>query len=369
MPDQVAVTAFAELLNSRQPLLDVRAPSEFLRGAFPGAQNIPLLDDHERKAVGICYKKAGQKAAIALGQKLVSGEKKQLRLQQWKKFAAENPEASLYCFRGGLRSKTVQQWLSDEGINISIIEGGYKALRRFCIATIEKFSSIDNFIVIGGKTGSAKTHLINEIDFAIDLEGRANHRGSAFGRRIQTQPNQIDFENQLAVDFLRQEFKLANKIFIEDESRAIGSLSVPSTLHERMRHSPIAIIEESFPSRVNTILNDYIFSNFNDFKHKQAASAEKEFADFLLGALSRIRRRLGDEAYSAIHDIMKNALTAQDAEESASLHRAWIENLLKLYYDPMYEYQLAKKSHRIVFRGSKTEFHQWAKSINHPKQQ
>jgi tRNA 2-selenouridine synthase SelU len=38
------------------PLLDVRAPVEFDRGAFPHSQNIPILDDPQREAIGTCYK-------------------------------------------------------------------------------------------------------------------------------------------------------------------------------------------------------------------------------------------------------------------------------------------------------------------------
>lgn len=368
MPDRIPVSAFADILRNKQPLLDVRAPGEFLRGALPSAQNIPLLNDDERKAIGTRYKEAGQEAAITLGNELVSGENKERRLQQWTSFATENPTAYLYCFRGGLRSRTVQQWLSTEGIDISVIEGGYKALRRFCLNTIEKFSKAEELIVVGGKTGSAKTHLIHEISNSIDLEGRAKHRGSAFGRRIQSQPNQINFENQLAVDILQLDPNRANKTFIEDESRAIGSLSVPITLHAQMSNSPLAIIEESFSSRVTTIVNDYIISNFEEFKRKRPESAEEEFAEFLLSALSRIKRRLGDDSYTSIKDLMERALLTQDTQESTELHCAWISNLLKHYYDPMYEYQLAKKSHRIVFRGSKSEFLSWAERINQSKQ-
>jgi len=190
------------------------------------------------------------------------------------------------------------------------------------------------------------------------------HRGSAFGRRITEQPTQINFENQLAVDLLHANRLKTNKIFIEDESRAIGSLSVPDVLHEQMRQSPLAIIEEEFESRVSTILNDYIFSNFNDFIARQPATAKDKFSEFLLSALVRIKRRLGEEPYIAIRKLMEQGLEQNNLETSTELHNAWISKLLKDYYDPMYEYQLAKKSHRIVFRGNKTEFIAWESHIN-----
>ena len=367
MPDQLAVTAFADLLENDHPLLDVRAPTEFQRGSFPCAHNIPLLEDSERKAVGIRYKEAGQEIAIALGEKLVSGESRTNRIEKWIEFINSNPYAAIYCFRGGLRSKTVQTWLADEGIRIPLIQGGYKALRRFCLITIDQASKQEKFIVIGGKTGSAKTHLLKQLNFSIDLEGNANHRGSAFGRRSLEQPNQVNFENNLAVNLIKLKFKIASKIFIEDESRAIGSLSVPLVIHRQMSVSPLAIIEEPIESRINTILNDYIFSNYQEYKAHDSKRFEALFTDSLLSALIRIKRRLGNDRYTEISQLMKDALVSDNLNNSAAIHREWIGKLLNAYYDPMYEYQLEKKSHRIVFRGDKVEFLNWARNIDRPK--
>ncbi|NKB31816.1 MAG: tRNA 2-selenouridine(34) synthase MnmH [Pseudomonadales bacterium] len=364
MPDQIAVTAFAELFKQNLPLLDVRAPTEFSRGAFPLARNIPLLDDAERKAVGIRYKEAGQAAAIALGEELVSGDIRDQRLQLWSEFINTNPSAAIYCFRGGLRSTTVQNWLHSEGIKVATVTGGYKELRRFCINTLERISQQQKYIVIGGKTGCAKTHLLQQLSNAIDLEGNANHRGSAFGRRTSEQPNQINFENQLAIDAIKLDYDQANKIFIEDESKAIGSLSVPSTMHLQMSSSPLAIIEEPFDCRVDTILNDYIFSNYHEYKSMAPERYTELFAESLLASLMRIRRRLGEEHFADIKKIMEGALAESNLEQSTELHRSWISKLLKDYYDPMYDYQLGKKSHRIVFRGNKTEFLSWVKGID-----
>ena len=43
------------LFLEQTPLLDVRAPVEFAKGAFPAASNLPLLDDLQREQVGIRY--------------------------------------------------------------------------------------------------------------------------------------------------------------------------------------------------------------------------------------------------------------------------------------------------------------------------
>ncbi len=37
-------------------LVDVRTPSEFAQGHWPGAINIPLFDDEQRAIVGRAYK-------------------------------------------------------------------------------------------------------------------------------------------------------------------------------------------------------------------------------------------------------------------------------------------------------------------------
>lgn len=113
---------YRQIFLSGLPLMDARAPVEFHKGAFPGAVNLPLMNDIERQKVGTCYKVHGQQAAIELGHKLVCGAIKEERIAAWAAFARANPEGYLYCFRGGLRSQITQQWLREEaGIELSLI--------------------------------------------------------------------------------------------------------------------------------------------------------------------------------------------------------------------------------------------------------
>ena len=122
---------YRALFLADSPLMDMRAPAEFSHGAFPGAVSLPLMTDEERAQVGLCYKQQGQAAAIELGLQLVAGQLREERMAQWVEFAHEHPGGYLYCFRGGLRSQTVQQWLRDQGIDYPLVKGGYKAMRRF----------------------------------------------------------------------------------------------------------------------------------------------------------------------------------------------------------------------------------------------
>lgn len=362
--DPADSAALSRLFSSDTPLLDVRAPVEFARGAFPTAHNLPLLDDEERHQIGQRYKQAGQDAAIALGNQLVSGAKKEQRLQAWAEYLRQYPDAMLYCFRGGLRSRTVQQWLHEIGIEVVRLEGGYKKMRRFLIDSLERNAAQHSLIMIAGKTGSGKTHLLDEVTYSLDLEGRANHRGSAFGRRLGGQPSQIDFENQLAIDFLKLNIENPPHVFVEDESRAVGSLSVPLTLFDRMRGAPLAVIEQPLQARIGVILNDYILANYRDFEKHYPEDHFPRFADYLRQALGRIRRRLGDDNFAAIESALEEALNAHETQADTSGHENWIRPLLTQYYDPMYDYQLSKKLQRLVFRGDQDEFLSWAKHLS-----
>ena len=135
------------------PLIDVRAPVEFDAGAFSQASNLPILDDTQREQVGICYSSSGPEAATSLGHDLVSGEDRDIKVAAWLGFLREHPEALLYCFRGGQRSRIACEWLKAEGYEVPRVEGGYKALRRCLLDAIENISPL---IIIAGKTGSGK---------------------------------------------------------------------------------------------------------------------------------------------------------------------------------------------------------------------
>jgi tRNA 2-selenouridine synthase len=363
MTELIKADSFADLLRNRTALLDVRSPVEFQRGALPTATNIPLLTDPQRQRIGTCYRQQGREAAIALGYELVDEIARESLLHQWREFIAQNSSAALYCWRGGLRSSTVQQWLADHGIHIPRIDGGFKALRQFLLETITDLASGENLVIVAGKTGSGKTHFINDLGNSLDLEGLANHRGSAFGKRVVPQPAQIDFENALGVDLLHLDWSDHRRVVLEDESRAIGSLSIPLELHQRMLQSPIAMLEETLQQRIDTIHLDYIQSNYQDFRNSAPEQAEELFAESLTDALFRIRKRLGLERYQRISLILEDALRQQRNGQGIDAHRNWIEELLTDYYDPMYEYQLQKKSSRIVFRGNREETRRWIQSV------
>ncbi|MEZ5491876.1 MAG: tRNA 2-selenouridine(34) synthase MnmH [Gammaproteobacteria bacterium] len=363
MPDILPAEAFQQLLVNATPLIDTRAPIEFSRGSFPSAVNLPLLDDSERDLVGKKYRAAGQAAAIELGEQLISGPLREQRLNQWIQFVSEHPDAVIFCFRGGLRSQTAQNWLADAGYSVPRVAGGYKAMRQFLTETTNRVSHTRELLVVGGKTGCAKTDLVNRIAAGVDLEGLANHRGSAFGRRIDPQPTQINFENQLAIRFLQLPFSDYERLVVEDEGHAIGSLSVPVELFLRMRQAPLAVVEEPLAFRVQTVLHAYVNVNYSDFLAADPPTAADSFSAYLHSSLQRIRRRLGADLYQEIEADLDEALRTHLQHQDSEAHKVWIEKLLRHYYDPMYDYQMQKKLHRLAFRGNSEEFLHWVSRL------
>lgn len=343
---------YRELFLNDAPMMDARAPVEFSKGAFPGVVNLPLMDDIERQKVGTCYKQHGQQAAIELGHRLVSGAVKAERIQAWAEFARSNPHGYIYCFRGGLRSQLVQQWLRTEaGIEYPRVTGGYKAMRHFLLEVIEKASVQDDFVLVGGMTGTGKTEVLARLDDSVDLEGIANHRGSSFGKRATPQPEQIDFENMLAVRLLKMQAAGAKQFVLEDEARLVGRCSIPLPLFQGMQQYPLVWLEDSIEGRVDRILKDYVIELCAEFIAEQGDHGFAAFSERLQQSLVNISKRLGGELYKRLAAIMDQALAEQASTGGVDLHREWIEALLKQYYDPMYAYQRESKASRIEFAG------------------
>jgi len=335
-----SVTDYRHVLCERTPLIDLRAPAEFARGAFPYAVNLPLLDDAERAAVGTRYRERGQAAAIELGESLVAGATRAGRVEAWRRFVARHPSTHLYCWRGGLRSRIAQQWLAECGVEVPRIDGGYRALRRTCIEAIDAFALSQRSIVIGGRTGSGKTALLKTFVGAVDLEALANHRGSAFGAMHTAQPAPIAFENTLGIELLRRP---SGPVLLEDESRTIGRLAVPESLHGAMQRAPLIVLEVSRRERAAHIHDEYVAEPL------RRGIAARELQQRFCAATDRIRRRLGGVRHLAVRRAIDAAFA--DAPSNRDRHIEWIELLLEWYYDPMYDYQLEGKRARIVERG------------------
>ena len=161
------------------PLLDVRSPGEYAHAHIPGALSLPLFSDDERAKVGTLYKNQGKVASVQKGLEFVGP-----KLKGFTKFALKlgSEELLMHCWRGGMRSSSMAWLMESVGLRVLLLDGGYKAYRKM---VLESFESPMKIILLGGYTGSGKTELLLQLNEAgeqiVDLEGLANHKGSAFG--------------------------------------------------------------------------------------------------------------------------------------------------------------------------------------------
>lgn len=352
---------YGEIFLTDAPLIDTRAPVEFAKGAFRNAVNLPLMEDSERHQVGVRYKEAGQDAAVALGRELVDQKLQQQRTESWIRFARDNPNGYLYCFRGGLRSRITQDWMHAAGIRYPLVKGGYKAMRRFLIDRFECDVDFTKFVLISGRTGTGKTSLLNQIVRSVDLERLANHRGSSFGPLESSQPTPINFENELATKMLKLQYHdRSSPVFLEGEGRQIGSLSLPKILWDAMQRSPTLVLESDMTQRVEIGIRDYVVDLLSRIEQRYPGERGFElFAERHRKSLYNIRKRLGEQQYRLALDLLEEAISAHRNNQTTEGYRPFIRLLLEKYYDPMYDYQLSQRTSKVLFRGDHAELIDW----------
>ena len=316
-------------LREQLPLVDARSEGEFAQSHIPGAINIPILDNTERIQVGTLYKQAGPEKATLKGFELVGPRFHLIQREALRKFPAK--KLILYCWRGGMRSQILSWLLTQVGFEIYRLEGGYKTYRSFTYAAVRKSYPL---LVLGGKTGAAKTVLLQKLkergEQVVDLEGLANHKGSSFGAIGQpAQPTVEQFENLLAEQL--REIHLDQALWVENESRRIGQIILPDSFYLQMTQSPRIEIDKTDEERIAHIASEY------------AALDQGE----LSAAVLRLQKRLGG-------DRTKQALEAIQTNQP----EIWIPILL-LYYDKTYEFDLERhevsKTIRLNLQGLSLE--------------
>jgi len=300
-----------ELLGRREttPLLDVRSPGEYTHGHIPGAISFPLFTDEERAEVGTMYKQAGKEEAMELGLRFV-GPKLETFVKDAKALAPER-KVMVHCWRGGQRSGSIAWLLRQAGFEVEILPGGYKAYRKLVLDSFE--SSPLQMVILGGQTGSGKTKILYELDKQgeqiIDLEGLANHKGSAFGFIGELpQPTVEQFENDLFERILALD--LSKRIWIENESHSIGRIFIPEPFWVKMRVAPLINLKIPDEARIENLLEDYVLTDKADLET----------------AFNKISKKLGGQN-------LKEALEALERNDFASAAR-----IALWYYDKTYQH-------------------------------
>ncbi|MBW5446323.1 tRNA 2-selenouridine(34) synthase MnmH [Cohnella sp. CFH 77786] len=291
-------------------LVDVRSPSEFEEATIPGSLNIPLFDDAERAEIGTIYKQESPDAAKQRGLEIVSA-----KLPAFIRSFADLPgKKAVFCWRGGMRSKTTATVLSLMGIHAYRIAGGYRAYRRWVVETLETYEIRVPVYVLHGNTGTGKTSILRALKQqgypVLDLEGLAAHRGSIFGQIGLRGHNQKTFDSLLLEELIRYEG--ASYLIIEAESRRIGKVVLPDFLIRKKEEGPHIWLEIPMGERVRYILEDY-----RPWKHREACMA----------AFSHIKSRIHTPIAREIEDCLKT-----------ERYEIAVEMLLKHYYDPRYAY-------------------------------
>ena len=317
MPTYITARQFMELKQAL-PVIDVRSPGEFEFGHVPQAINIPIFDDRERALVGTRFKKSGRDFAIELGLELV-GPKLSAFVKQAKKIAPQK-KVIVHCWRGGMRSASMAWLFETAGVEVLLLQGGYKEYRRY---NREQFSTAAQLLILSGYTGSGKTDILKELkkkgQQVIDLEGLAHHKGSAFGAIGQEpQPTNEQFENNLAGEwhFLDK----SQPIWLEDESITMGKNGIPDTLFNAMRAAPVIRVDIPREVRAKRLVQEYACFG----------------TELLAGSVARIESKLGGLRTKEAMD----ALQLGDFEKVA--------HITLEYYDKAYLNGLGKRDPRTI---------------------
>jgi len=221
----------------------------------------------------------------------------------------------VHCWRGGMRSASMAWLFKTIGLDAETLVGGYKAYRKY----IRKSFDLDRkLLILGGLTGSGKTDILKELEKMgeqfLDLEGVAHHRGSSFGQIGQgTQPSNEQFENNLAVDWLKMD---PNRIiWLEDESKPMGRVRIMDDFYERMRKTPLIVVEMPRELRVPRLVDDYASLDIT----------------LLEEATQRIGKRIGGQN-------LKEAVEALHTGDFAK-----VANITLDYYDKTYSYGIESR--------------------------
>lgn len=302
------------------PVFDVRSPTEFIQGHIPGALSVPLFTDEERARVGIRYKNSGRDFAVKLGLQIV-GPKLSWYAEEAQRLAPAR-KVLVHCWRGGMRSESLAWLLHMSGFEVQLLEGGYKVYRSYIR---EQLAKPAHLMVLGGLTGSGKSAVLRELSTfgqqVIDLEFLANHKGSVFGGLGQPeQPSTEQFENNIYPVW--EAFDLNKTIWVEDESRSIGSVNIPEVLFHTMMRSPIAVMQVPLEIRVERLVKEY------------ADMPQEGLSD----AIMRIRDSLGGPS----------TREAMEALGNGNFHT--IARLALVHYDRLYSKSLAKRDAGVCFR-------------------
>ena len=333
-------------LNGKYILIDVRSPGEHKEAAIPGAVNIPLFDDEERKNIGYVYVNESTEKAKMLGVEAVS-RKLPIIYEQVAALDKQYDKLIFFCARGGMRSSSICSLLGTLGISAYKLSGGYKGYRSFINEELPKVNKQVKYIVLRGKTGTGKTEMLkclrNKGRDVLDLEEAANHRGSLLGSvGLGKVRSQKQFE-AIVYETLRD--RKTDYVFVEGESRRIGNIIIPEYIYQGMTNGVHILIEADLDFRAKLILAEYL-------------SSENAVTD-ILKALELLGKHISKE------NIEKYTVLVHEGQ-----YEEVAKELMVKYYDPMYLNGINKYKynlqHQVLDIEKSSEFlKQWVEEYIH----
>jgi len=310
---------------------DMRSPLEYAEGSIPGAVNVPIFDNAERAEIGTIYRQQAMETAKTRGLEIASA--KLPGLVQRIKAAAGRRQIIVYCWRGGMRSRSIATILQLMGIRVYQLVGGYKAYRQYVLKRLQDYKIGPCFVVFHGLTGVGKTALLQELERdgwpVLDLESLANHRGSAFGHIGKG--NGVTAKNFDALLLAAlDKYQGERFVFVEAESKRIGNVYVPDCVMEAMRRGRHILLSATMETRVERLLHEYL----NEPRQAEYANAD------IFRSLETLQKRLGKAKTAKLRALLQ-----------AGKYEAFVEMLLVDYYDPLYDYS-EKDVHKFDFHVS-----------------
>ena len=320
MQETIELEKALELKRKGALIIDVRTPAEFAESTIPGAVNVPIFSNEERAQVGTLFKQQGKKDARKLGVELVAPKIPTL-MEQVEDARCDHPgPVIVFCWRGGMRSLAMTSFLNLAGIHARQLLGGHKGFRRKVLDYFEQQQWPPVFVV-RGLTGVGKTRILNQLqqmDYpVIDLEGLANHRGSAFGALgLEPQPSQKQFD-ALLWDRLEQ-LRDRSYLVTEGESLHIGRLMVPKSFHQAMQVQASLWVAASLDIRTQIILEDY--------------PALDQLREQFKRPINALKERLGGKVVAEFLELLNSGQWDKLVRE-----------LMVRYYDPLYMHTLPER--------------------------